>query len=512
MLDALLAHCSMHRSRPSGSCLGRPEAVVYRVVDNTTGRKLALKRLLEQREGERQEHIAELFEREFYTLAQLAHPRVVAVYDFGKDESAGSYYTMELLDGGDLRELSPLPWQRACSLLVDICSVLSLLHSRGLIHRDLTPRNVRCTQDFKAKLIDFGAMVPMGPCKQLMGTPAFTAPEMVALQSLDARADLYSLGATLYHALTGRQAYPARSFDDLRNAWRSRPRPPSNFVEDIPGELDNLVLSLIDLDLMGRPVNAAEVMERLSAIAGVEVDEQLWVSRAYLSTPTLVGRDANTLRVRKHMMRALRGHGGTVMIEGAPGVGRTRFLDACVLESKLAGATVLRSDASDAQAGAWSAVRTMANQLLGELPQRSLEAARPHAPVLGHVLPGLLDRFEEGEINLETFADTQQLRPRAQAALRDWLLKVSEQRCLVLAKSRFSRYARMPNRTISDTMVSSTLIAAAMFASPWTLERSARTRSRTLSRLSIGWPYQTTRPRALTTNAVGIPPWPKAIM
>lgn len=408
-------------------------AVVYRAVDTTTGRRLALKRLLVKDEGDKQEEITRLFEHEYYTLAQLAHPRVVEVYGFGKDETAGSYYTMELLDGGDLRELSPLPWQRACSLLVDICSVLSLLHSRRLIHRDLTPRNVRCTQDLKAKLIDFGAMAPMGPCKQLIGTPAFTSPEMVALQSLDARSDLYSLGATLYYALTGRHAYPVRSFNELRDAWRSRPRPPSSLVGEIPGELDNLVFSLLDLDLMGRPVNAAEVMERLSAIAGLEVDEQLLVSKAYLSTPTLVGRDEGILRVRKHMVRALRGHGGTVMIEGASGVGRTRFLDACVLEGKLGGATVLRVDAGDAQAGNWSAVRAMSNQLLDELPRRSLEAARRHAPVLGHVLPGLLDRFENSEIELESFADPQELRPRVQACLRDWLLEVSEQRCLVMA-------------------------------------------------------------------------------
>ncbi len=407
-------------------------AVVYRVVDATTGRKLALKRLLARAEEKKQRQVAELFEREFYTLAQLAHPRVVEVYDFGKDDT-GPYYTMELLDGGDLRELSPLAWQQACSLLTDICSVLSLLHSRRLVHRDLTPRNIRCTQDFKAKLIDFGAMEPMGPCKQLVGTPSFTAPELIALQSLDARSDLFSLGAALYYALTGRQAYSARTFGELRDAWRSRPRPPSNLVKEIPAELDRLVLSLIELDPMARPVNAAEVMERLSGIAGLQIDEQLLVSRAYLSTPTLVGRDEGVLRLRKHILRVLRGHGGTVMIEGASGVGRTRFLDACALEGKLAGAAVLRADASDARGGNWSAIRVMAGQLLLEFPQLSLNAAEPYAPVLGHVLPGLLERYEPGSVSLQSFEDPQQLRPQVQAALRDWLLKISEKRPVVLA-------------------------------------------------------------------------------
>ncbi len=466
-------------------------ATVYLVLDTATQRRLALKRLLARHEGEKQEQIDRLFEQEFYTLAQLAHPRVVEAYDFGRDE-AGPFYTMELLDGGDLRDLSPVPWQRACALLADVCSVLSLLHSRRLVYRDLNARNVRCTRDLKAKLIDFGAMVPMGPCKHAMGTPAFVAPEVVALQELDARSDLYSLGTVLYYALTARAAYPARNFGELPNAWRSRPRPPSHFAKDIPKELDNLVLSLIDIDPVARPVNAGEVMERLSAIAGFELDEQLLVSQAYLSTPTLVGRAEELLRVRKHMLKAARRRGATLLIEGPAGVGRSRFLNACVLEAKVAGATVLKADASDAHAGNWAAVRALASHLVDELPQLALQAAKPYLPVLGHILPELLGkaaprasapasplsrdvaeadaapgaapnadeparesrrpdssplldvggRFRswrpppqtsEAETILETFEDARQLRPRLQAALCDWILDVGESRFLMIA-------------------------------------------------------------------------------
>ncbi len=466
-------------------------AVVYLVRDTTTKRKVALKQLLARDNPEKQEQVARLFEHEFYTLAQLAHPRVVEAYDFGKDE-AGAYYTMELLDGGDLRDLAPVPWKKACALLADVCSVLSLLHSRRLIHRDLSPRNVRCTQDLKAKLIDFGAMVPMGPCRHAIGTPAFAAPEVVALQALDARADLYSLGATLYYALTARAAYAARNFSELRDAWRSKPRPPSSIVADIPKELDQLVLSLMDLDPIARPVTAAEVTERLSAIAGFKVDEQLLVSKAYLSTPTLVGRGHHITRVRKHMLGAPRRRGTMLLIEGPAGAGRTRFLDACVLEAKLAGATVLRADVSDAHAGNWGAARVLATRLLDELPELALDAAGPHLPVLGHLLPELVDTTagsrsvppapasadrqpeaspiddRPGErqqppdgreprsgslvdtarnfrswrpppqadnlgASLEVFHDPQKLRPRLQAALRDWFLRICDRRFLMIA-------------------------------------------------------------------------------
>ncbi len=403
---------------------------MYQVLDTATQRKLALKQLLATHAGERLEQADRLFEQEFCTLAQLAHPRVVEVYDFGREE-ARPYYTMELLDGGDLRDLTPVGWQKACSLLADICSVLSLLHSRRLVYRDLSARNVRCTQDLKAKLIDFGAMVPMGPCKHAIGTPAFIAPEVVALQELDARADLYSLGAVLYFALTGVAAYPARNFSALRDAWRSRPRPPSHFAAGIPPELDDLVLSLVDLDPVARPANAAEVTEKLSAIAGLKLDDQLLVSKAYLSTPTMVGRRVDILRVRKRVLNALRHRGATVLIEGPPGVGRTRFLDACVLEAKVAGATVLKADAGDAQAGNWGMARALATHLVDELPQLALQTAEPHLPVLGHLLPHLLAKCDGATLRI--FDDPQQLRPSLQAALCDWLLEVTHSHFLMIA-------------------------------------------------------------------------------
>jgi len=137
-------------------------ARVYEVLDTSTGDNLTLKLMTHIENDEKREDIAKLFEHEFHTLSQLKHPRVIEVYDFGV-EGTTPYYTMELLDGGDLKQLSPLPWKRACSILSDICSSLSLLHSRRMVHRDLTPRNIRCTKDGTAKLIDFGAMVPMGP-------------------------------------------------------------------------------------------------------------------------------------------------------------------------------------------------------------------------------------------------------------------------------------------------------------------------------------------------------------
>jgi serine/threonine protein kinase len=105
-------------------------AVVYEVNDLASGKALALKRLERNPDPMLQRRNAQLFEREYERLSQLAHPRVVQVFDYALDAD-GPYYTMELLDGGDVQGLAPMPWRKACVIGRDICSALSLLHSRS---------------------------------------------------------------------------------------------------------------------------------------------------------------------------------------------------------------------------------------------------------------------------------------------------------------------------------------------------------------------------------------------
>lgn len=256
-------------------------AVVFEAFDRRTGEKIALKRLEQVAdEGKHARHL-ELLEREFHTLAELAHPRVVEVREFGHDGDT-AFYTMELLDGGDLHALAPMPWRQACGVARDLCSALSFVHSRRLVHRDVSPRNVRCTERGIAKLIDFGAISPLGPNKLLVGTPPCCAPESVNLQSLDARTDLYALGASLYYALTGQHAYAARSIQNLPDVWAASLVPPARLVPDIPAALDHLVQDLLRLDPDARPASAWEVAQRLAAIDGIPL------SRPYrLPMPTL---------------------------------------------------------------------------------------------------------------------------------------------------------------------------------------------------------------------------------
>ena len=314
-----------------------------------------------------------LFQREYNTLAQLSHPLIIRAFDYGVDADT-PYYTMELLSGENLRHLAPLPWKEAASLIRDVASALALVHSRRLIHRDVSPRNVCRTDDGRAKLIDFGTLSPMGRAKNVMGTPPFLPPESLEDQPLDARSDLFSLGAVAYFLLTGEQAYPARRIAELGHVWRRGIRPPSARAPEVPPALDALILSLIDLNPLARPTSAAEVFDRITAIASLPKGETAETARSYLLTPTLVAREDATQRFRRRLLRAERGRGGALLVESPSGCGRSRLLASFLLEAKLRGMVSLRADAEDRRGEPFGVVRTLLKGLYESEPALADEA------------------------------------------------------------------------------------------------------------------------------------------
>lgn len=338
---------------------------VYRAKDLSTGREVAVKRLLETYRNDTRSELR--FQREFHTLAGLRHPRIVEAYDYGRD-ARGAYYTMELLEGRDLREMSPLPPQQACRILRDVASALAFLHSRGLIHRDLKPRNVRSTLEGTVKLIDFGVLATVGATAELAGTASYVAPESVYGQVLDGRTDLYALGVVGYVLLTTRTPYAARSFGELAEVWREPLSPPSKLAGDIPKRLDDLVLQLLSLNPLGRPPSAAVVVDLLTVIGGLERAPDLDLGRGYLASAAMVGRRREMVKLRAGLDHATHGRAATAMIIAESGAGKSRLLRELALEAKLAGAIVASANAERTSGAPYGVVEDLLSELIAARP------------------------------------------------------------------------------------------------------------------------------------------------
>lgn len=328
---------------------------VLEVVDVESGRRLALKRpkapepppgVSPSRRPRAPaltlDHLGNLLRREYMILAQLAHPNVVEVYEWGFDAGA-PYYTMELLTGQHPGS-PPLPWRNVCQMLMTLCEPLALLHSRRLVHRDITPRNVFVETDGVAKLIDFGAMASMGAHHRPIGTPSCMAPEVWRRDQLDGRADIYGLGALAYCALTGQHAYAARTLAQLPLLWQSLPVAPSELVPDTPRALDELILAMLSLDRDGRPRDVGEIMQRVSSLSGLPASR--WVAPpAALAAPIVIGREPQLRSISSTVERARQGRGLLCVVRGDTGSGRTRLLEALSHAAGEAGMNVARASA-----------------------------------------------------------------------------------------------------------------------------------------------------------------------
>jgi hypothetical protein len=412
--------------------------VVYRAFDRSEGRSVALKRLTADADLRRR---TRMFEREFHALAGLKHPRIIEVYDYGVDER-GAYYTMELLDGRDLRERAPLPYSIACRYLRDVASSLALLHARNLLHRDLSPRNVRITSDERAKLIDFGALSNFGRCRTVVGTAPCVPPEAVHGHELDQRADLYSLGALSYWVLTGRHAFDVHTLGELELAWRSPPRPPSEFARalgvlpEIPRALDDLVLSLLSRNPLARPASAGEVIARLTTIGDLLPDREPLSALSYLQSGHNVGRARERAELRRRLRAALSGKGSAVMILAEPGMGTAHCLSDLALEARLLGATAVLVDAA-AQHGAYGVAEQLVAKLLAAQPEKARNAMDCDADALARFLPragsGIPTPRRASVGRDRGGADPRELRLRTQHALHGWLERLSEAVPLLLA-------------------------------------------------------------------------------
>src|SRR5579859_5231246 len=199
------------------SLLGRGGmATVYRARQSSVNREVAVKIITPELASGGPDFVTR-FEREAQTVANLSHPHILRVFDYGREGSM-VYLAMELLRGGSLADLvskGPLPLSDAMRMLDQIGSALDYAHRNGIIHRDMKPQNVLLDDSGNAYLTDFGIAKILSDANTLtqtgaaIGTPSYMSPEQWQGLPLDSRTDIYALGIVLYEMLAGHTPFTA---------------------------------------------------------------------------------------------------------------------------------------------------------------------------------------------------------------------------------------------------------------------------------------------------------------
>lgn len=244
-------------------------SVVWRGYDEVLARLVAVKVIKSASDTAFTERVR----REAMAIARLTHPHIATVYDYGESAEDGAplpYIVMELVDGEDLAQVlrrGALTWPTAVGIAAQVAAALTCAHSNGVVHRDVTPRNVMICVD-GVKLIDFGISAPAGARadRQIFGTPAYLAPERLSGDAVQPATDVYGLGLLLYEMLTGRLPWPLESPAQMLTAHqyaRPAPLPP---IRGLPSLVTDLCHRCLAVDPADRP-GSADVYAHLAAAA-----------------------------------------------------------------------------------------------------------------------------------------------------------------------------------------------------------------------------------------------------
>lgn len=260
--------------------LGRgATGIIYRATQLSLDREVALKVLSKQ--YARNEKLRERFLREARTVGRLRHPNIVQGIDVGSDEDT-YYMAMEYIDGPTIGELvrrgGAMDERRALRILVQVAEALEYAHRNKIMHRDIKPDNIMLTTDGVAKLCDLGLARVDGDREDekaatrrgtAIGTPHYIAPEQIRGDlEVDVRGDIYSLGATFYHMITGTPPYPGNSAVRVIARHLSEPlEPPRRRNPLVSEDVSRIIIKMMQKDPADRYADPKALLEDLKALA-----------------------------------------------------------------------------------------------------------------------------------------------------------------------------------------------------------------------------------------------------
>jgi tetratricopeptide (TPR) repeat protein len=319
------------------------KGIVYKARDTVLNRVVAIKVL---KTGVAGEDSYSRFMREAQAVGKLNNPNVVSIYDIGKEDDR-QFFVLEFVDGMSLRELmgtypeGKCDIQTALRIAMDVCGALHYAHSQGVLHRDIKPENVMLTREDTAKLMDFGLAKMLGQPSLtqegiIVGTVAYVAPEIALGRGADARSDLYSFGAVLYEAVTGKPPFVGEdAVKVIFSHIHDHPVSPSRLNAKVPQALSDCVMRLLEKEPEKRYQTAEDLQKVLREIAEGFLREAYGPSGKAVVVPAprpvtereiqLIDRADEMAALREAVDKAVRGEGGLVFLYGEPGIGKTRL-------------------------------------------------------------------------------------------------------------------------------------------------------------------------------------------
>ncbi|HKO44475.1 MAG TPA: tetratricopeptide repeat protein [Pyrinomonadaceae bacterium] len=284
MIGSTVSHYRIVDSLGSGGM-----GVVYLAEDITLGRRVALKFLSSTTPEYRNR-----FLREARAVSRLVHPNIATVFDYGETDAdhgerakGTPYIVMELVKGTPLNEKlesGPLPLREAVRIVSAIAEALGEAHRQGVVHRDVKPSNVVVAETGQVKVLDFGlvkqihdeagsdditAQLPISKTRSdvIVGTPLYLSPEQATGKKVDARSDLFALGAVLYECIAGQSAFAGSSVIEIgAQVIHVTPKVPSKLNPSVPPELDKITMRALEKKIEARYQTAEELISDLQAV------------------------------------------------------------------------------------------------------------------------------------------------------------------------------------------------------------------------------------------------------
>jgi len=318
--------------------------VVYRARDPLLNRDIAVKLIPPTLLSQDSEH---RFQREAQLVAQMDHPAIVSIYDFGRHEGS-LYFLMPLVQGTNLRA-----FLRQESVLGDVLDIgiqvaeaLEYSHARGVVHRDIKPENIMVAREeggtVRVRVMDFG--LARGSTESrltktgtLVGTLSYLSPEQVAAREVDGRADVYALGTVLYEGLVGQPPFAGGETQSILyrivHEFAQSPRALGAAIDE---ELEAIVLQCLAKDPGQRPQRAGELAESLRRYRSKLHDSDrsrsvAGFTRTFMAQrPALapfIGRTKEFAELQQRLNAAIAGECQFEVVAGEPGVGKTRLLE-----------------------------------------------------------------------------------------------------------------------------------------------------------------------------------------